>query len=77
MEALRSFGYGTSLGPFPVAVWFGFATLVLLILAAGIASLKKQIPALRRVSVRVHRGLAIAGLVLALFHLVLGLSVYV
>jgi hypothetical protein len=47
-----------------------------LILAAGIASLKKQIPALRRVSVRVHRGLAIAGLVLALFHLVLGLSVY-
>jgi len=77
MEALRSFGYGTSLGPFPVVVWFGFATLVLLTLAAGIASLKKQIPALRRVSVRVHRGLAIAALALALFHLVLGLSVYV
>jgi len=77
MEALRSFGYGTSLGPFPVVVWFGFATLVFLILAAGIASLKKQIPALRRVSVRVHRGLAIAALTLALFHLVLGLSVYV
>jgi hypothetical protein len=76
MEALRSFGYGTSLGPFPVVVWFGFATLVLLILAAGIAGLKKQIPVLRRVSVQVHRGLAIAGLVLALFHLVLGLSVY-
>jgi len=76
MEALRSFSYGTSLGPFPVVVWFGFATLVFLILAAGIASLKKQIPALRRVSVRVHRGLAIAALTLALLHLVLGLSVY-
>jgi DMSO/TMAO reductase YedYZ heme-binding membrane subunit len=75
MEALRSFG-GTSLGPFPIVVWFGFATLVLLIVTAGIASLKKQIPALRRVSVRVHRGLAIAALALALFHLVLGLSVY-
>jgi hypothetical protein len=76
MEALRSFGYGTSLGPFPVVVWFGFATLVLLVLTAGIASLKKQVPALRRVSVKVHRGLAIASLVLALFHLALGLSVY-
>lgn len=77
MEALRSFGYGTSLGPFPVVVWFGFATLVLLILAAAIASLKKQIPALRRVSVRVHRGLAIVALSLAIVHLVLGLSAYV
>jgi hypothetical protein len=49
---------------------------VLFVLTAGIASLKKQVPALRRVSVRVHRGLAIASLVLALFHLALGLSVY-
>jgi len=77
MEALRSFGYGTSLGPFPVVVWFGFVTLVLLLLTAGLAGLKKQIPALRRVSVRVHRGLAMMALVLGLFHLLLGLSAYV
>ncbi len=76
MEALRSFGYGTSLGPFPVVVWFGFATLVLLLLTAGTVGLKKQIPALRRVPVRVHRLMAMVSLVLALFHLVLGLSIY-
>ena len=76
MEALRSFGYGTSLGPFPGVVWFGFATLVLLLLTAGIAGLKKQIPVLRRVPVRVHRLMALVSLVLALFHLVLGLSIY-
>ncbi len=77
MEALRSFGYGTSLGPFPIVVWFGFATLLLLLLTAGIAGLKKQIPVLRRVPVRIHRMMAVIGLVVALFHLLLGLSVYV
>lgn len=77
MEALRSFGYGTSLGPFPVVVWLGFATLLLLLLTAGIAGLKKQIPVLRRVPVRIHRMVAVIGLVVALFHLLLGLSVYV
>jgi hypothetical protein len=77
MEALRDFGYGTSLGPFPVVVWFGLAALLLFLAAATIAGLKKQVPLFRRISVRVHRAMAIAGLVLALFHLVLGLSTYI
>jgi hypothetical protein len=77
MEALRDFGYGTSLGPFPVVVWFGLAALLLFLAAATIAGLKKQVPLFRRISVRVHRAMAIVGLVLALFHLVLGLSTYI
>ncbi len=76
MKALQSFGYGTSLGPFPVVVWFGLAALLLMIVAATIAGLKKQVPAFRKVSVRAHRALAGAGIVLALVHLVLGLSTY-
>ncbi|MEW5825302.1 MAG: hypothetical protein AB1778_00560 [Candidatus Bipolaricaulota bacterium] len=77
MDALRSFGYGTVLGPFPVVVWFGLVALVLMVLAAGSASLKRRIPALRRVSVGAHRLMASVGLLLALVHLVLALTVYV
>jgi hypothetical protein len=76
MEALRDFGYGTSLGPFPVVVWFGFAAILLMILAATVAGLKKQVPLFRKVSVRAHRVLAGSGIALALVHLVLGLSSY-
>lgn len=76
MKALQSFGYGTSLGPFPVVVWFGFAAILLMVLAAGFAGLKKQVPAFRKVSVRAHRAMAGAGIFLALVHLVLGLSTY-
>ncbi len=76
MGALRDFGYGVSLGPFPVVVWVGLAALVFMILAAGIAGLKKQVPALRKVSVRAHRAMAVTGVLLALVHLVLGLSSY-
>jgi hypothetical protein len=77
VETLRSFAYGTSLGPFPVVVWFGFATLVLFAMTAGVAGLKKQIPLFRHVPVRVHRMMAIIGLIIGLFHLVLALSIYV
>jgi hypothetical protein len=76
MDALRSFGYGMSLGPFPVVVWFGFAAMVLFLAAAGIASLKKQVPLFRRVSVRVHRAMAVVALLLALVHLALALTTY-
>lgn len=76
MKALQSFGYESSLGPFPVVVWFGLAALVFMIVAAGLAGLKKQVPAFRKVSVRVHRALAGFGIALALVHLVLGLSTY-
>jgi hypothetical protein len=77
MEALRQFGYAMLLGPFPVVVWFGFTALVLFLAAASIASLKKQVPLFRRVSVRVHRAMAVVALLLALFHLLLALTTYI
>ncbi len=77
MSALREFGYGISLGPLPVVVWFGIAALFSLVTAALIAGLKKQIPLFRKVSVRGHRAIGLVGVCLALFHLVLALSIYI
>ncbi len=77
MGFLRDVAFGTIWGPFPVVVWIGLATYVLLLLAGALAGLKRQIKTLRRVPVAVHRGLAVAAIVLATFHLVLGLSAYV
>jgi hypothetical protein len=76
MTTLRDFGYGHSLGPFPVVVWVGLAALLLFFTAALIAGLKKRVPLFRHVSVKGHRAIALGGLLLALFHLVLGLSTY-
>lgn len=77
MDALRSFGYGSSLGPFPVVVWFGLVGLLLLVVAAASAGMKKHVPFLRRVSVRAHRLIATVGLLLAIVHLLMGLSIYI
>jgi hypothetical protein len=77
MDFLRNVAFGTIWGPFPVVVWIGLATYVLLLLTAALAGLKRQIKALRRVPMAVHRGLAVAAILLATFHLVLGLSAYV
>ncbi|MDD5263621.1 MAG: hypothetical protein PHU43_02175 [Candidatus Bipolaricaulis sp.] len=77
MSFLRNVAFGTIWGPFPVVVWVGLATYVLLLLTGALAGLKRQINALRRVPVAVHRGLAVAALLFATFHLVLGLSAYV
>lgn len=77
MNALREFGYGHNLGPLPMVVWIGLLALLLMILAAGIAGLKKQVPVFRKVSVRVHRWIAIVGILLALLHLAIGLSTYI
>jgi hypothetical protein len=77
MGFLRDVAFGTIWGPFPVVVWIGLATYVLLLLTAALAGLKRRIKALRRVPMAVHRGLAVAAILLATFHLVLGLSAYV
>jgi len=76
VSTLRSIGFGTTWGPFPVVVWIGFATYLLLLLTAALAGLKRQIKALRRVPVSVHRGLGVATALAATFHLLLGLSAY-
>ncbi len=76
MAALRAFGYGHSLGPFPVVVWFGIAALVFFLTAALLAGLKKQVPLFRKVPVRAHRAIALVGFAFAVIHLLLGLSTY-
>ena len=76
MSTPRSIGFGTTWGPLPVVAWIGFATYLLLLLTAAPAGLKRQIKALRRVPVSVHRGLGVATALAATFHLLLGLSAY-
>ena len=76
MDFFRKLAYDYSLGGFPVMVLVGFATYALFLLAAMVAGLRRWIRPMRRVSVRLHRWLAFAGLVLAAVHLVMGLSVY-
>ncbi len=77
METIRNLAYGYSGWGFPVVVWVGFATLALFAVAAATAGLKRWIRLLRRVSVRTHRRIAIAALLLAAAHLVMALSIYV
>lgn len=77
MSALRDVGYGISLGPLPLVVWIGLVAILIMIVAAALASLKKQVPLFRKVSVRAHRAMAGVGIVLALAHLVIGLSAHV
>ncbi|MGD9675058.1 MAG: hypothetical protein AB7V19_00030 [Candidatus Bipolaricaulia bacterium] len=76
MDFLRSVAYAATWGPFPVVVWVGFATYVLLLVTAALAGLKRQVRPLRRIPVSVHRGLGILTALLATFHLLLGLSAY-
>lgn len=77
MNTLRTVAFGATWGPFPVVVWIGFATYLLLLVTAALASLKRYVKPLRRVSVSVHRSLAVVTALLATFHLLLGLSAYV
>ena len=76
MSTLRSIGFGTTWGPFPVVVWIGFATYLLLLLTAALAGLKRRAKWLRRVPLSVHRGLGVVTALAATFHLLLGLSAY-
>jgi len=77
MNTLRALALDHYWGPFPVVVLIGFATYALFFAAALLAGLKRWVPRLRRVPVKVHRRLAIAAIILACVHLVLGISVYV
>ena len=77
MGWLRDFAYGSYLGPFPMMAIVGFVTYTLFLITAVLVSLKRSIPALRRIPVKVHRGLAIVALLFATFHLLLGIASYV
>ena len=77
MSFLRSLAYDYSLGGFPLVVLVGFATYALFAATAAMVGFKRSSRRLRRIPVRVHRSLAIAALLLATVHLLMGLSVYV
>lgn len=77
MDFIRHIAYASSFGPFPVVVWVGLLTYLLFVSTAGLTSLKRWNKTLRRVPVKVHRRLAVAAVVVATIHLVLGMSIYV
>jgi hypothetical protein len=77
MGFFRQLAYSTYLGPFPTLAWVGMITYVLVVSTAIIAAGKKWSRRLRRVPVKVHRGLAIIAVLLATLHLMMGLSRYV
>ena len=71
---VRDFAYSLVLG-LPVAAWLGLLALILLLSAAAVMFLtlyaKKKIP------FGWHKRLALAGLAVALMHMVLALSAYI
>ena len=77
MDTIAGWAYGVTWGPFPLVVLLGFATYALFGATAVLVSLKRYVRPLRRVPVKVHRGMANTALLLATVHLILGISVYV
>ena len=77
MDFFRGLAYDYSLGSIPLIGVLGIATYTLLLTAALLTSLKKWVKPLRRLTVKVHRRIAITALLLATIHLLMGLSAYV
>ena len=77
MGFFRSLAYDVYLGPLPMIAIVGFVTYSVFATTAILVSAKRWSRRLRRVSVKVHRWMAIAALLLATLHLLMGLSVYV
>lgn len=77
MGFFRSLAYDVTLGTFPLIGVIGIATYSLFLLAALLTGLKRWIKPLRRLRVRTHRTIALVALVLATFHLLMGISIYV
>ena len=76
MDILRNWAHAVSLGGFPLIAIIGFATYALFLSTAVMVSAKRWIKLLRRVPVRFHRAMAIVAILLATFHLLLGVSSY-
>lgn len=77
MDVLQSWAYNVSLGGFPLIALIGLITYALFLTTAVLVSAKRWSKALRRVPVRVHRWMAISAILLATFHLLMGVSNYV
>ena len=77
MSFFRGLAYEVYVGAFPMVAIIGFATYATLLITAGLVSAKRYSKGLHRVPVKVHRWLAIAAIVLATLHLLMGVSTYV
>lgn len=76
MQLLSDWAYNVKLGAFPVIAIVGFATYGLILITALSMLAKRWSKRLRRLPVKVHRRLALAAVLLATFHLLLGLATY-
>lgn len=77
MRVFQDLAYAVFLGPFPLVAVMGFATYTVIVAAAVMASGKKWSKLLRRVPVKVHRGMGILAVLLGTLHLLMGVSLYV
>jgi uncharacterized membrane protein len=77
MNFFSDLAYGAYLGPFPMIAVVGFITYVIILATAIMASGKRWSKRLRRVPVRAHRAMGGLAIVLATFHLLMGVSLYI
>jgi len=77
VNLLSSWAYGLRLGPFPLIALVGFATYAAVVLAAATILVGRRIGGLRRRAFKIHRAIAYVAILLATFHLLLGVSLYV
>ena len=77
MTLLSAWAHDVRLGAFPLIALVGFATYAAVVLAASAILVGRRIGRLRRRASKIHRAIAYVALLLATFHLLLGVSLYV
>jgi hypothetical protein len=77
MQTLADWAYGVQVGRLPLIAVVGFVTYGVLALAALAMIARRWNRSFIRLAFRLHRWLAYVGLVVATFHLLLGVSLYV
>jgi len=77
MQTLADWAYGVQVGRLPLIAVVGFVTYGIFGLAALAMISRRWSKSFTRLAFKLHRWLAYAGFLLATFHLLLGLSLYV
>jgi hypothetical protein len=71
---LRDFAYSLILGK-PLVLWLGLAAMICFLSAASIIALNNYTKV--RIPIEWHKRFAIAGLIIAIVHMVLAISAYI
>jgi len=77
MTFFRDLAYGAYLGPLPMIAIVGLVAYGLFAAAALVMLARRWNKRFTRTAFKLHRAIAGAGLAVATFHLLLGLSLYV